>query len=52
MGIQIEQLGFDFDGVIADTAEAFIRLICTDYNYCSFISWAVKITEEDILPCR
>jgi uncharacterized protein len=29
-------LGFDFDGVIADTAEAFIRLCCRDYGYCSF----------------
>ncbi len=28
------QLGFDFDGVIADTAEAFIRLACEQYDYC------------------
>jgi len=27
-------LGFDFDGVVADTAEAFIRLACEEYNYC------------------
>lgn len=30
------RLGFDFDGVVADTAEAFIRLCCEDYGYCSF----------------
>lgn len=29
-------LGFDFDGVVADTAEAFIRLCCEEYEYCSF----------------
>jgi len=27
-------LGFDFDGVIADTAEAFLRLVCEDYGLC------------------
>jgi hypothetical protein len=30
------RLGFDFDGVVADTAEAFIRLCCEEYGYCSF----------------
>ncbi len=34
--IPIEEIGFDFDGVIADTAEAFIRLACGQYGYCSF----------------
>ncbi len=28
------RLGFDFDGVIADTAEAFLRLACEKYNRC------------------
>lgn len=28
------RLGFDFDGVIADTAEAFLRLACEEYNHC------------------
>ncbi len=28
------QIGFDFDGVIADTAEAFIRIACEQYDYC------------------
>lgn len=39
--IAIQEIGFDFDGVIADTAEAFVRLACEDHNYCSF-------TKEDI----
>ena len=29
------RLGFDFDGVVADTAEAFIRLCCEEYEHCS-----------------
>lgn len=41
MAIPINQIGFDFDGVIADTAEAFIRLACIDHQYCSF-------SQEDI----
>lgn len=28
------QLGFDFDGVIADTASAFIRLACEQFGLC------------------
>ena len=28
------QIGFDFDGVIADIGEAFIRLACTKYGHC------------------
>jgi 5'(3')-deoxyribonucleotidase len=28
-------IGFDFDGVIADIGEAFIRLACDKYHYCS-----------------
>ncbi len=39
--INVQEIGFDFDGVIADTAEAFIRLVCTQYGHCSF-------TQEDI----
>ena len=27
-------IGFDFDGVIADIGEAFIRLACTDHGHC------------------
>ncbi len=39
--INIQEIGFDFDGVIADTAEAFIRLACTEYGHCSY-------TQKDI----
>jgi uncharacterized protein len=39
--IPLQEIGFDFDGVIADTAEAFIRLACFEHGYCSF-------TGEDI----
>lgn len=35
MKIHPEQIGFDFDGVIADIGEAFLRLACKDHNYCS-----------------
>lgn len=30
------EIGFDLDGVIANTAEAFIRIACEEYSYCSF----------------
>lgn len=33
--IPADQIGFDFDGVIADIGEAFIRLACSDHGYCS-----------------
>ncbi len=32
--IHPSRIGFDFDGVIADTAEAFIRIACHQYEYC------------------
>ncbi|MGD9948528.1 MAG: hypothetical protein AB7U29_08635 [Desulfobulbus sp.] len=31
------EIGFDFDGVIADTAEAFIRLACERYDHCGIL---------------
>lgn len=34
-GLQPAAVGFDFDGVIADIGEAFIRLACREYGYCS-----------------
>lgn len=43
------QLGFDFDGVVADTAEAFIRLSCEDYGYCSIM--LEDITDFDVGQC-
>ncbi len=33
--IRPDSVGFDFDGVIADIGEAFIRLACERYDYCS-----------------
>lgn len=36
MKIQSGEIGFDLDGVIADTAEAFIRLACNEHAFCSF----------------
>ena len=30
-----DQIGFDFDGVIADIGETFIRLACREHGYCS-----------------
>ena len=43
------RLGFDFDGVVADTAEAFIRLSCEEYGYCSFTP--EDITNFDVEQC-
>ncbi len=34
--IKNHEIGFDLDGVIADTGEAFIRLACEEFDYCSF----------------
>ena len=28
------EIGFDFDGVIADTVEAFIRIACEQHGLC------------------
>ncbi|MEN8188401.1 MAG: hypothetical protein ABFS19_01040 [Thermodesulfobacteriota bacterium] len=36
MRVNSSEIGFDFDGVIADTAEAFIRLACEEHHFCSF----------------
>jgi uncharacterized protein len=34
--IHPNEIGFDLDGVIADTATAFLRIACEQHNYCSF----------------
>ena len=47
--IPINELGFDFDGVIADTAEAFIRLACIEHGYCSFTQ--ESITNFELEHC-
>jgi uncharacterized protein len=36
MNIESHEIGFDLDGVIADTGEAFIRIACEEFDYCSF----------------
>lgn len=33
--IDPRRIGFDFDGVIADIGEAFIRLACSGHGFCS-----------------
>ncbi len=47
--IPANKIGFDFDGVIADTAEVFIRLACEEYGYCSFLK--EDITSFDLEGC-
>jgi len=34
--IEPREIGFDLDGVIANTAEAFIRIACEEHGFCSF----------------
>ncbi len=34
--IPLNQIGFDFDGVIADTADTFVRIAAEKYGYNSF----------------
>ncbi len=36
MNIPPDRIGFDFDGVIADIGEAFVRMACEQYDFCSF----------------
>jgi uncharacterized HAD superfamily protein len=47
--IQPHEIGFDLDGVIADTAEAFIRIACEKHDYCSFTS--EDITNFELEEC-
>ena len=49
MQIQPSKIGFDFDGVIADIGEAFIRLACEEHNYCSFS--LADITDFHVEKC-
>jgi uncharacterized HAD superfamily protein len=51
MIIQADVIGFDLDGVIADTAETFLRLACSRYGYCSFTCEDITNFElEDCIP--
>ena len=47
--IHPSRLGFDFDGVVADIAEAFIRLSCEEYGHCSFT--LEDITHFEVEQC-
>jgi FMN phosphatase YigB (HAD superfamily) len=47
--IKPTELGFDFDGVIADTAESFLRLACIEYGLCDFTP--EDITHFDLEQC-
>lgn len=47
--IAIEEIGFDFDGVIADTAANFIELACGRYGHCGFT--AEQITNFELEHC-
>lgn len=51
MKIPADKIGFDLDGVIADTSEAFLRLACSKYGYCSFTKEDITNFElEDCIP--
>jgi uncharacterized HAD superfamily protein len=51
MIIKADVIGFDLDGVIADTAETFLRLACSRYGYCSFTCEDITNFElEDCIP--
>jgi uncharacterized HAD superfamily protein len=43
------RLGLDFDGVIADTAEVFVRLACDKYQHCGFT--IEDITDFEVERC-
>jgi uncharacterized protein len=49
MNIAAHEIGFDFDGVIADTAEAFIRIACSEYGYSGLT--LEKITHFELESC-
>ena len=49
MKIAADEIGFDFDGVIADTAGAFLRLACEEYEYCSFT--LEDVTHFEVSEC-
>jgi len=44
-------IGFDFDGVIADTVEAFIRIACEQYGHCGIcLEQITHFLVEECLP--
>ena len=45
--------GFDFDGVIADTVEAFLRIACEEYDYCDISAEDItSFCVEECLPIQ
>lgn len=51
LNITPDEIGFDFDGVVADIGEAFIRMACDKYNYCSFtLKDITSFQVEDCIP--
>ncbi len=50
MKIKSHEIGFDLDGVIAETGETFLRLACQEFGHCSFSLEDIKDFEvEDCL---
>ena len=49
MIISADEVGFDLDGVIANTAEAFLRIACTKHGYCSYT--AEDISNFELIDC-
>lgn len=50
MQIKSNEIGFDLDGVIAQTGETFLRLACEEFGHCSFSLDDIKDFEvEDCL---
>lgn len=48
--ISVTELGFDFDGVLADIGEVFVRLACEEHNYCSFtLDDIINFTVEECI---
>ncbi len=47
--IRPAEIGFDFDGVIADTVEAFIRIACEQYGHCGIRP--ADITDFSVEQC-
>ncbi|NTV15283.1 MAG: hypothetical protein HGA96_15345 [Desulfobulbaceae bacterium] len=51
MNIAPSQLGFDIDGVVADTSEAFIRLAAADYGLQIHPAELTDFMVEECLSC-
>ena len=50
MKIKSHEIGFDLDGVIAETGKTFLRLACEEFGHCSFSLEDIKDFEvEDCL---